>query len=164
MENGNGKIVFNEEFSKKLKDIIKVEFNNLAEELNQAIEKLKSIDNELVNKEVELLGVYLNWFHNDELLDSQNCVFRQIMVLGALESEINIFGESLNMMQTVSNVKSSLWSIVRSILNKIKVLSSRLWQLLSQIVNLKEWSIAGDANINVLGLSGGVTLKLKFQP
>ncbi len=164
MDNGNKPEMFNSELKNKLKSIVIDELNTLSEDLAGVADKLEKVDNELVYKEAGLLKEYSALFgNNDRALDSQSSVFGQIMTLGALEAEINIFSESLNMMQALS-IQSSLIPIVKGILNKIKFLSRRLWQLLSQVLNLKEWSIAGDANINVLGLSGGVTVQLKFEP
>lgn len=162
MNDTNDKELFNSQLREKLKSILKIEFSSMAEELDKMVKALNKVDYEFAMKEAELLTVYSSDFRNTKSLDSQNDVFRQIVTLGALESEINTFNESLNMMQDTPT-QTTLNSIVKSVLNKIKTLSSRLWQLLSQLLSLKEWSISGDAGINMLGLSGRVTLQLKFH-
>lgn len=57
-----------------------------------------------------------------------------------------------------SQKSSSIWDNIK---NCIKGLSSSVWQLISRLLTLKEWSISGTVTGSILGMASGTT-QLQF--
>jgi len=146
----------------KIKALIKIQLSELKHDIESLVKELKCTDDKLLHSQADLLDEYSNYFKSIKSFDRQENIFKVIMMVGSLESEINTFYLSLKTVQLRFNI-AKLNPLAQKILNGIKVLSSRLWQLLSSLLKLESWSITGNANINVLGLTGGITLQLCFK-
>lgn len=59
----------------------------------------------------------------------------------------------------ISAVWNGVVNTVQSLLNSI---TSGFWSLLTQLLTVKEWSVAGDAGVNLLGLQGTVKVEVTF--
>jgi len=151
---------FNSKLCERLEKIIPGEFSSIVDELKHVVESLKKHDAK-PTEQAELFQGYIDFFENNKSIDlkDKDCVFKTIMILGALSSEIELFINASKGVQSPF-AWSHMW---KGLLKKIKSVSTHLWQLVSSLLKLKEWSVSGNAGINVFGLSGGVTLQLTFE-
>ncbi len=157
---------------------IKEAINDSTEDLSRSLVDLESDINDLkdknLNKELKLIKSYTKSIMDDEGKLHQECLnnaqnlFRAITIVGNIEAELDIISDSIS---TISTSQSPHSSKAQSIIGKIsswikpmiKKLSSRLWQFLSQMMNLSHWSVTGQTNVNLCGFSGGVSLQLNFE-
>ena len=91
---------------------------------------------------------------------------RAIASLGALSSQVDYLTARLNLPSVTAQVgqkATNHWNSVQTYLQKlIHSLSGLLWQLISNLLTPKEWSIAGDAGVNLFGLSGTAQIQITF--
>jgi len=88
--------------------------------------------------------------------------------LSAINAQLAYLDARLNYMvsmQTISQTVGAAWNNLKNYLQSIfQSVSQHLWQLISQVLTFKEWSVSGDAGVNVFGLTGTAKIELKFGP
>ena len=137
-------------------DISKIKEKNLAiinaelKELTSQIDLKDCVDIDYQCQR-DLIGLYLEHFRDGIESEDHKSILLNIMYLGSLEFELESLPDGIIQKFGIDSIKK-----------KIKKISNRLWQLLAPL-NLDSWSISGNANINMLGLSGGITLQLNFK-
>lgn len=165
MDNGN--------LNHKIQQNIKGDIEDIQEEMRK-LEK----DNggKSLNSELDLLKSYINVLGRKDCLKGAEEIFRSITIAGNIESELDIIDDLLkfnlkpkgNTGITIPNASpshsmASIQGYVGNLRLKIQKISKRLWQYLSHMMNLSEWSVSGNSNINICGFSGGVNLQLTFK-
>ncbi len=117
------------------------------------------IKDEEVKQEIELFNGLIAFLARS---DSVNCVqntLATINAIGNLNSQIDVIDDKLVSAMLISKLRSYFISLKK----KLKNLSIHLWQLLSQLMSPKEWSIQGGAGIsNLFGLSGNIQIQITF--
>jgi len=157
------------ELNLKIIHLLKSELGEIKEEMGELIRKIKNMKEESLEKDLDLLEFYLKTIVMDENMKDVNNVFRTITIVGSTESELDLIGSKINALKGLSRsfritspLKGGALTLIGSIKSKLKNLSVRLWQFLSQMMNLNEWSVTGSSSLNICGFSGGVTLQLTF--
>ncbi|HAT2152827.1 TPA: hypothetical protein I8050_002927 [Legionella pneumophila] len=164
-----------QEINNQIKEKINKDIKILKEEVDQFIAQANG--NTDIELDLDLLKSYIELLNREDKLQSAPEIFRSITIAGNIESELDIINDSLAANLKPSSKKNrsilvgstsstsitSLQGFIGNIKSKIKKISNRLWQFLSQMMNLNEWSVSGSSNISICGFSGGVTLKLTFK-
>jgi hypothetical protein len=145
----------------KVKELIRDEIGEISEKAESLIGEISASDKSSLQSDIELLRSYLKTIKRNSALNGEENIFRTIGIIGNIESEIDIIIDIIN--DSTSALSTACVRFIHTIKSKIKTISKRLWQLLAQIMTPREWSVYGDANLNVFGLSGGVTLQLTFS-
>jgi hypothetical protein len=82
--------------------------------------------------------------------------------VGVLQTETSILQARLT---HVGAVGARLTNWIQShLLPLIQSIWSHLWQVISRMLNPKEWTVSGEAGVNLLGLQGNVGLSITFGP
>lgn len=107
----------------------------------------------------------------DEMINAENKAkpaAQAFAALSAINAQLAYLDARLNYfvsMQTISQTVSTAWNNLKNYLQSIfQSISQHLWQLISQLLTFKEWSVSGDAGVNVFGLTGTAKVELKFGP
>ncbi len=86
--------------------------------------------------------------------------------LGALNAQLSLLTAHFNLpgvTQQVGQAVTNAWNNLQSYLqNLIQSISAHLWQLISSLLTLKEWSVSGNAGVNLFGLAGTIQVELTF--
>ena len=97
---------------------------------------------------------------------SQQAALEAVAALGSLNAQLSYFDARAALQLTVQpmvqaavNAWNGLAGYLKSILQK---LSSQLWQLVSKLLKLKEWSVSGSAGMSLFGLAGTAQIQLTF--
>jgi len=115
----------------------------------------------------------------NRLLESKNSssAFRVTAVIGLLNSQLDSINAQLSLkaniisqskgVTTVWNKVSASWNtLVGRLKSIIQTISSYLWQLISRLLTLREWSISGTVSTpsitSLFGPSGSATIQITF--
>ncbi|HAT7746926.1 hypothetical protein DM455_12030 [Legionella pneumophila] len=164
-----------QDINNQIKEKINKDIKMLKEEVGQFIAQANG--NTDIELDLDLLKSYIELLSREDKLLSAPEIFRSITIAGNIESELDIISDSLAVSLKPSSKKkhnilvgsaspisiTSLQGFIGNLKSKIKKISSRLWQFLSQMMNLNEWSVSGNSNLSICGFSGGVTLQLTFK-
>ena len=96
--------------------------------------------------------------------------FASVTSMNVLNSEIESLYYRVSEL-TTTKVGSGKLSLVKKVQGwlsklkqKIKKISSHLWQLISRLLTPKSWTIHGDTGVSILGLTGNVGISITFGP
>lgn len=96
-------------------------------------------------------------------------IFKMLQTMENIYSAATIIQENIEIsnQEIKKSISSNLYDALRSLFtklfSKLKILSKRLWQILSKYCTLQSWSIQGSLNTNsFLGLSGSIQAQLTF--
>lgn len=155
--------------AQELKDMLEQDVRTLLSEVGSFLENnriISSVEDIPIPAKARDLAEAVDQLVAETDSRSQSAL-RAITALGALNAQLAYLDARLLRManlnqiqQTVTGAWNSLKSYIQPILQSI---SQHLWQLISQLLTLKEWSIAGDTGVNAFGLTGSVQLELTFE-
>lgn len=164
----------NENEIKKSNDTLKKSLNSevqgVVRDITDLIKKLRSINN--INKQeqcinendIDFLEDYNRFIDHDHKIEKDADIFRTMTIISNIDIELDIVSDSISNKIINATMKSlpAINNLIRKIKYGIKNISKKLWQSLLQMTNISQWSVAGKLGVNVLGLSGGVTLQITF--
>jgi hypothetical protein len=152
----------------ELKEMIERDLENLISEVSRFVETQR------LSRFVEdiPLPAKVEDVHSavDELVNNletrPEAAVRAITSVGALDAELAYLDARiarLANLQQIQQAVSNAWNNIKTYLQPIiQSISQHLWQLIAQLLTLKEWSISGNAGVNAFGLTGTVQLQLTF--
>lgn len=141
-----------------LKDLIKKQWREVKQEMKEFLRSSHGSD-----EEKNLLNDFLDEISEDSILTNSESTFKTIKTVHNIESQIDMLLQ-YNGSATVKRLHSSN-TMVSKIKEKLKVLTIHLWQYLSQLARLDEWSLKGSIGTGggVFGFSGNIELGLSFR-
>jgi hypothetical protein len=145
-----------------IRDAAQKDIKNIQSEINTILNNLKlNIDENQMQEEIDLFNGLIDVLSRDNSLNDAPNTIATINVIGNLNSQIDIMDDKLTLLRP--SIMSSLRSLFSLVKSQLKNLSLHLWQLLSQLMTPKNWSIQGSAGINNLfGLSGDIQIQITF--
>lgn len=167
-----------EELSRQIVSSIKSDILGIKKDIGELKIELADIKDNSINKEIELIEAYLEGVSTEDITKGAENTFRTITLIGNIDSELDVIDNAISQLSIPSNTipqhirakqkifpttVAGLKGFLGKVKSNIKKLSAHLWQFLSQMMNLNKWSVAGNANLNICGFSGGVTLQLIFE-
>jgi len=97
--------------------------------------------------------------------DSQAEV-RAVMLTGILSQQFDTLNARVEMRASIGKIRSAArnaWNRLKGIVQSfLQGVSTRIWNLLSQFLAPKGWSIAGSVGVTFPGLSGNLQLQINF--
>jgi hypothetical protein len=119
------------------------------------------INHEELEEDINIVRSYIDIL-KDPARKGSDKIFRIISASGNLGQQIKVIKNKIrNLIPSKIQLLSHIFTRLTA---KIRNLSSYLWQLISQAMNLKEWSLNGGVNLGGLfGFSGNVNLQLTFS-
>ena len=92
---------------------------------------------------------------------------RAIASLGALNSQVDYLTARFQLpsvAQKIGKQVANSWDSLHSYLEKvIHSISTHLWQLISNLLTVQNWSVSGNAGVNLFGLSGNAEIQITFK-
>jgi hypothetical protein len=127
------------------------------EDLAPMVEELKTI--------LGLEGVFEALDQLAGKLDSQEGV-RAVMLTGILSQQFDILNARVEMLASIGKIKNAArnaWNRLKGFVQSfLQSVSTHIWNMLSQFVTPKGWSIAGSVGVTFPGLSGNLQLQINF--
>lgn len=151
------------EINNQLRAILTNEFIILQKNMTDLIKRMNGIKEGPLKEEIKLIEFYVDFALREDKMRSEENIFRTITVIGNIEAQLAIIDSEVSKLSSSTN-SAQIINLISALKSNTKPLSSHLWQLLSQMMTLKHWSISGNSNMNIFGFSSGATLQLTFGP
>lgn len=142
------------ELENLIKRTIDHEWATAKTQINDFLSRSNQADFNKIDK--ELLENFIHVVDLSDMTKSAENIFKTLNNIGNIDSQLDVLC-NFSTLQTTS-------SLIVKIKNSLKKMTTHLWQYLSQMVNLDNWAISGNAGISTFfGLSGqlGVTVTFK---
>lgn len=92
---------------------------------------------------------------------------RAIASLGALNSQVDYLTARFHLpsvAQKTGQQVANTWNHIQAYLkNVINSISTHLWQLISNLLTVQNWSVSGSTGVNLFGLSGNAEIQITFK-
>ena len=103
------------------------------------------------------------------IMQSLNSIDSQIQYAATIiQMKSNPFGSIKSSVANAAKAASAVGTLISRVGAILKGLAGQIWQLLSKLINIKEWSVKGAVSSPALtgffGVTGSLELSITFQP
>ena len=156
----------------KLQEMIHHDLNEINSQIHQFYENIGSETHALI-QDIPILNKIEDTQESVQSLakadpeEQSMAAMRAVASLGALNSQVDYltarfqlpsFAQKIG--QQVANTWNNLHSYLKSLIHSI---SAHLWQLISNLLTVQDWSVSGSAGVNLFGLSGNAEIQITFK-
>ena len=125
---------------------------------------VKNADNADLKLDFDLFKKMASDLKDNTSFGDVDICFRSLAKIDNMHMQLDIIESNTHMLQPPHTSQSSgqQASLITMLKQKLKNISSRLWQLIKQLTTIKEWSISGDIGLQLFGLTGTCRAQLTF--